>query len=57
MRTPPNERLTSDIAGPELSAPAGSERRCILTGASSARDNLLRLAISPDGMVLPDAGG
>ncbi|WP_379920717.1 DUF448 domain-containing protein [Erythrobacter sp. R86502] len=55
MRTPPNERLTSDIDGPELSAPAGSERRCILTGASSARDNLLRLAISPDGMVLPDA--
>ena len=56
MRTPPNERLTSDIDGPELSAAAGSERRCILSGDTSARDDLLRLAISPDGLVLPDAG-
>ena len=55
MRTPPNERLTSDIVEPELPAAAGSERRCILTGATSARDTLLRLAISPDGLVLPDA--
>ena len=56
MRTPPNERLTSDIAEPSLSAAAGSERRCILTGATSARDGLVRLAISPDGLVLPDVG-
>ena len=56
MRTPPNERLTSDIAEPALPDTAGSERRCILTGATSARDDLLRLAISPDGLVLPDAG-
>ena len=56
MRTPPNERLTSDIAEPSLPADAGSERRCILTGDTSARDDLLRLAISPDGLVLPDAG-
>lgn len=56
MRTPPNERLTSDIDGPELSAAAGSERRCILSGDTSARDGLVRLAISPDGLVLPDAG-
>ncbi|TAD85929.1 MAG: DUF448 domain-containing protein [Sphingomonadales bacterium] len=56
MRTPPNERLTSDIDGPDLPAMAGSERRCILTGANSARDDLLRLAISPEGLVLPDAG-
>ena len=54
MRTPPNERLTSDIAEPALPDTAGSERRCILTGATSARDDLLRLAISPDGLVLPD---
>jgi len=54
MRTPPNERLTSDIDGPDLPAPAGSERRCILSGASSAREGLVRLAISPDGLVLPD---
>ena len=56
MRTPPNERLTSDIAEPALPDTTGSERRCILTGDTSARDDLLRLAISPDGLVLPDAG-
>lgn len=56
MRTPPNERLTSDIAEPALPAAAGSERRCILTGDTSERDSLLRLAISLDGLVLPDAG-
>lgn len=56
MRTPPNERLTSDIVEPSLSASAGSERRCILSGNTSARDGLVRLAISPDGLVLPDAG-
>jgi hypothetical protein len=55
MRTPPNERLTSDIDGPSPSAKAESERRCILTGDTSARDDLVRLAISPDGLVLPDA--
>ena len=54
MRTPTNERLTSDIAGPSLSAAAGSERRCILSGDTSAREGLVRLAISPDGLVLPD---
>lgn len=55
MRTPPNERLTSDIVEPSLPAKAGSERRCILSGDTSARDGLVRLAISPDGLVLPDA--
>ncbi|MDP5103090.1 MAG: DUF448 domain-containing protein [Erythrobacter sp.] len=61
MRTPPNERLTSDIVEPALSVAAakepGSERRCILSGDTSARDDLLRLAISPDGLVLPDVAG
>jgi predicted RNA-binding protein YlxR (DUF448 family) len=56
MRTPPNERLTSDIAESAFPAAAGSERRCILTGETSEREGLLRLAISPDGLVLPDAG-
>lgn len=58
MRTPSNERLTSDIVEPSLSAPtdtgAGSERRCILSGENDARDVLVRMAISPDGLVLPD---
>ncbi len=59
MRIPHNEPLVSD----SLEAhPAGSdqpERRCILTGRNGARDELIRLAISPDGpdgkcWVLPD---
>lgn len=33
----------------------GSERRCILSGETAPRDALVRLAISPDGLVLPDA--
>jgi len=35
-------------------SPADPERRCILTGAHAPRDALLRLALSPDGEVLPD---
>ena len=59
MRTPPNERLTSDNAEasrprrtePDRSCP---ERRCILSGEHAPRASLVRLAISPDGDVLPD---
>lgn len=59
MRTPPNERLTSDILSTGSSRDSGSERRCILSGESDDRSRLLRLAISPpdaDGLchVLPD---
>ena len=69
MRTPTNERLTPDIADDPRAAeaaPAGSrpaqsqpaksqpERRCILTGEHGGRDTLVRLAVSPDGEVLPD---
>jgi predicted RNA-binding protein YlxR (DUF448 family) len=49
MRIPRNERLGSDSNG------AGPERTCILSGEEAARDALIRLAISPDGDVLPDA--
>jgi predicted RNA-binding protein YlxR (DUF448 family) len=31
-----------------------AERKCILSGAHDARDSLIRLALSPDGNVLPD---
>lgn len=59
MRTPPNERVSSDIvddAGPgKKSQTSGSERRCILSGETHPRERLVRLAISPDGDVLPDA--
>ena len=55
MRTPPNESLTSDIA--EVSRPRKSEpeRRCILSGETGPRAALVRLAVSPSGLVLPDA--
>lgn len=48
MRTPRNDRLGSD------SSDAAPERKCILSGEHDARDALIRLAISPDGDVLPD---
>ena len=48
MRIPHNERLSSDITVD------GPERKCILSGIHASRDGLLRLAISPDGLVLPD---
>lgn len=47
MRTPPNEPLGS-------ASLEASQRRCILTGNSDSRDDLVRLAISPEGDVLPD---
>ena len=49
MRTLPNERLGSDTTED------GPERKCILSGAEAPRGEMLRLALSPDGDVLPDA--
>ncbi len=49
MRIPHNERLGSDSTGSD------PERKCILSGEAAPRDALVRLAISPDGLVLPDA--
>ncbi len=55
MRTPPNERLTSGIADAQTGAgKSAPERKCILSGEHDARASLVRLAISPDGDVLPD---
>ena len=48
MRVPHNERLSSDIEA------GGPERKCILSGEKAPRDALIRLAISPEGEVLPD---
>jgi hypothetical protein len=47
MRIPHNERLGSGN-------PEAPERRCILTGDHGSRDQLVRLAISSEGDVLPD---
>ena len=46
MRNPPNDPLTDEDHVPE--------RTCILTREHGARDTLLRLALSPDGDLLPD---
>ena len=66
MRNPPNERLSDQQAGPvpsEVEGPAGRkpnksshapERKCILSGEHGARDQLIRLALGPDGQVAPD---
>lgn len=53
MRIPHNDPLGSDTF--EQSAGGDPERRCILTGDHGSRGGLLRLAISPEGLVLPDA--
>ncbi|MFM5917009.1 MAG: DUF448 domain-containing protein [Novosphingobium sp.] len=54
MRIPHNEPLGSDTSKQQAAGNA-PERRCILTGDHGSRDDLLRLAISPEGDVLPDA--
>jgi uncharacterized protein len=58
MRNPPNDPgLTLDNPATTLGAAhkkAAPERRCILTGAHDERGALIRLAISPDGAVVPD---
>ncbi len=58
MRTPHNESLTSDNAEAANLSRADdaseSERRCVLSGEVLPREELIRLAISPTGDVLPD---
>jgi len=51
MRTLPNERLSDKHRA------ATPERKCILSGEKELRQALVRLAISPDGDVLPDVHG
>ena len=55
MRIPHNEPLGSGRSGARGGGSDAPERRCVLTGRHADRDELLRLAISPDGVVLPDA--
>jgi uncharacterized protein len=54
--------MNDDQNPPEVSpdtppASDGPERRCILTGERADAASLVRLAISPDGLVLPDVRG
>ena len=60
MRIPHNDPLATGIsAAPRRkdhgSASVDPERKCVLTGDHGTRDDLLRLAISSEGEVLPDA--
>ena len=50
MRTPRNEGLSP--ASP--ASGAGPERTCVLSRAARPKDQLIRLALSPDGDVAPD---
>ena len=50
MRNPPNETLTS----PRKASAHTPERSCILTRRNASRDELIRLALGPDGQVAPD---
>lgn len=64
MRKLPNERLNGQRAQGTGRSPApgpgrgrdrhAPERTCILSGRQGARDELIRLALSPDGEVAPD---
>jgi predicted RNA-binding protein YlxR (DUF448 family) len=54
MRNPHNEPLSSDIIGKAAAGKTPPERKCVLTGRHDARGDLIRLALSPDGDVLPD---
>jgi predicted RNA-binding protein YlxR (DUF448 family) len=55
MRIPRNDPLVASDIQHDTGPAEGPERRCILTGRTAARDDLVRLAISPGGDVLPDA--
>ena len=51
MRTPHHDPELIAASGTERHAP---ERRCVLSGAHDTRDALLRLALSPEGVIVPD---
>lgn len=52
MRSRGNER--DAVRQAEAAADGAPVRRCILSGEREARDGLVRLALAPDGRVLPD---
>jgi len=55
MRNPRNETLGAPDTAEAAGSDSGPERRCILSGRTAPRDALVRLAVSPEGAVLPDA--
>ena len=55
MRNPRNEPLGVHDSVEASGTGDGPERRCVLSGRNGARDEFVRLALSPEGAVLPDA--
>jgi uncharacterized protein len=55
MRNPRNEPLAVPDSVEASGTGDGPERRCVLSGRNGARDEFVRLALSPEGAVLPDA--
>ena len=55
MRNPRNEPLGAPDIAEAPGTGDGPERRCVLSGRNGAREELVRLALSPEGVVLPDA--
>jgi predicted RNA-binding protein YlxR (DUF448 family) len=55
MRNPRNEPLGAPDIAEAPGAGDGPERRCVLSGRNGARGEFVRLALSPEGVVLPDA--
>ncbi len=55
MRNPRNETVRQNRSRKRDGDSDVPERRCIISGRTACRDDLLRLAVSPDGLVLPDA--
>ncbi|MCH7629154.1 MULTISPECIES: DUF448 domain-containing protein [Novosphingobium] len=54
MRNPRNDTLSAARPKARPAEETSPERKCVLSGSHGGRDDLLRLAISPDGLVLPD---
>jgi predicted RNA-binding protein YlxR (DUF448 family) len=55
VRNPRNEPLADHDIVDAAGSGDGPERRCVLTGHKAGRGELVRLAVSPDGQVMPDA--
>src|SRR5215207_8038152 len=55
MRNPRNEPLGAPDIAEAPGTGDGPERRCVLSGRNDARGELVRLALAPEGQVLPDA--
>jgi uncharacterized protein len=54
MRNPPNDTGIAEARPPRIRGKHEPDRRCVLTGEVAPAERLVRLALGPDGQVLPD---